>query len=112
MDPDFARFRLGCRLETDTHPAVGFVALLETASGNGIGEGEELSGAAPLLVQSFDQEQVLMFEHGGESPAADVAVGGAVDSIADDHVVSGNGLRNGVGSRADAEEPARYFLAG
>ena len=53
-----------------------------------------------------------MIEHEVEALAGDVTRGLAVDGIAEDHVVGGDGLGDGAGSAAGLEKDARDLLAG
>ena len=52
-----------------------------------------------------------MFEHGLQSLAADIALGVAVNGVADGHVVGRNALGDRARGAADAEKPARHLLA-
>ena len=57
-------------------------------------------------------ELELVVEHRLEALAADIAVAGAVDRVADRHVVGGDALRDRPGGATHAEEPAHDLLAG
>src|SRR5262249_55800509 len=52
-----------------------------------------------------------MVQHALHTLATDVALGGAVDRIAERHVVSGHGFGHGARGAAHAKEPPRHFLA-
>ena len=58
------------------------------------------------------QETVFVVEHGFQSHAADITVGGPVNRVAERHVVGRYRLCNRSGSAADMEKTARHFLAG
>src|SRR6516162_4457615 len=88
-----------------------FVALLETARRDGIGEGKESFLASKFSIQPFDQKIVFMVEHFLQPHAADVAVGRSVNGVAECHVIRGHGLGNCAGCTANAEESACYLLS-
>ncbi len=62
--------------------------------------------------QALQQQAVFVIEHRLQALAADIAIGVAVNGVADDHVVGRNGFGDGAGRAADAEEPAGHFLSG
>ena len=68
--------------------------------------------AAALLLEPFEQQPVLVIEHGEQPLPADVTLGLAVNRVADLHVVGGDGLGDGARGAAHAEKPARHLLAG
>src|SRR6185436_2100827 len=53
---------------------------------------------------------IFMIEHAVEALAGDITFRGAIDGIADGHVVSGDGLGDGARRAANAEKPAGDFL--
>src|SRR5690348_1986294 len=91
---------------------MGFVTLLETACGNGVGKNKECFLGAELFVKPLDQKIVLMVEHCLETHTTDVAVCGPINSIAERHVVGRHSLGDGACCAADPKESACYFLAG
>ena len=85
---------------------------LIAAGHHGVGEGEERVVVAPLLVEPLQVELVLVVEHRLQAPPADVALGLAVDRVADRHVVRRHRLGDRAGRAAGPEEPARHLLPG
>ena len=102
----------GAGLEFHPHPAVALVAALEAACDHGVGKGEEGGVVAAPFTEAFDIEGKLTVEHRLKPGAGHVAVAGAVDGIADGHVVGRDALRDRACRRADAEEPTNDLLAG
>ena len=112
MKDNVRRRGLGLMLKAHSHPAVRFGIAAITAGGDGVGENEEFGGATALLSQPFQQEGILVVQHGLEALAANVTFTGAVDCIAEGHVVSRHGFGDGAGGAADTEEPTGDLLAG
>ena len=69
--------------------------------------------ASPRVsVEALEVQRVLVVEHRLEARPADVALGLAVDGVADGHVVGGHALGDGARGAADPEEPADDLLPG
>ena len=112
VDDRLGRLGLGLVLEADADPAAAVVVVLEAASGHGVGEGEEGGGGAAARAECLHEQVELAREHGLEPLAADIALGGAVESVADAHVVGGDGLGDGARGAPHVEEPGRHLLPG
>ena len=112
VDDDLRRLRFRRSLKPDSHPAVRFVMPRITPGGHGIGKSEEFRGVTAFGGEPLQQQGIFMIEHRLETLPANVAFAGAVNGVADVHVVSGYGLRDGAGGRAHFEEPTGHFLAG
>ena len=110
MDDDLVVGAARLRLVLDAHPAVALVVAAETARGNRVGEREERGAVAARSAEPLDVEPLLVVEHRLQAVAMHVARAGAVDRVADLHVVSGDALRDRAGRTARAEEPANDFL--
>src|SRR5262245_674296 len=91
---------------------MGFVALLEAARRNRIGEDEEGAFVAELGIETFNEQPIFVVEHRPKADAADVTIGCAIDRVAELHIVSRHGFCYGAGSTANMEESPRYLLAG
>src|SRR4029077_5379045 len=89
-----------------------FIALFETARCNRVGENKECLLSAEFSIQAFNEKIIFVVEHCLETNTADVAVSRSINRVAECHVVGGHGLGDRAGCAADAEESARYFLAG
>ena len=99
-------------LELHAHPAVALVAAAVAAGDHGVGEGEERRVVAALVAEPVQVELELVVEHRLQPTLGDVAVGLAVDRVADRHVVGRHRLGDRAGGSAGAEEPAGDLLAG
>ena len=110
VDDDLGRLAARRGLETDAHPAVAFVAMDVTLRGNRLSKGEEAGVVAALSGEAFEQQAILVIEHGGEALASDVALALAVDGVAHKHIVGGDALGHRARGAADPEEPARDLL--
>jgi hypothetical protein len=64
VDKDLAWFVARAGLKFHAHPSMAFVAAFETASNDGIGEGEEGGVVTSFVTQSFDVELQFAVEHG------------------------------------------------
>ena len=100
------------RLKTDSQPAVPFLVSGETAGGHGVGKRKERGLVAARLIESLDQEVILVVDHRLQTLAADIAIRRTVNRVAHRHVVGGNGFGHRARRAADPEEPARHFLPG
>src|SRR5260370_18447219 len=89
-----------------------FIALFKTARRDRVGENKKCLLGAEFSIQSLEEKIVFVGEHCLETNAADVAVSRSINRVAECHVVGGHGLGDRAGCAADAEESARYFLAG
>ena len=111
MDDDLGRLLPRVRLKPHAEPAAPVLVASETARRDGIREGEEALALAPLLAELVHELRELEREHRFETFAADVALGSAVEAVADRHVVGGDRLGEGSGRTAGCEERACDFLA-
>ena len=112
VQDDLARLVARVRLELHAHPAVALVAAAVAAGDHGVGEGEERRVVAALVAEPLEVELELVVEHRLQPALGDVAVGLAVDGVADRHVVGRHRLRDGAGRAPGPEEPAGDLLAG
>ena len=85
---------------------------LVVAGGHGVGEGEERRVRAAGVAQAVEVQLVFVVQHRLQARPADVAVGLAVDGVADRHVVGRHALGDGPGGAAHPEEPAHHLLPG
>ena len=111
MENDVAEFRTGRVLETQAHPAVGFIVAAEAAGCDGIRKNKESPIVAGCRSQAFDEEFLLVFQHGLQALAAHIASRGTIDGVAEGHVVGRHGFRNGSSRSACREEVPGHFLA-
>src|SRR4030095_215780 len=111
MNNDLVRLPAGLGLKPHAQPTMRFISLFETARRNRIGEDKERFLASKFSIQPFDQKIVFMVEHFLEPHAANVAVGGSVNGVAERHVIRGHGLGDCAGRTANAKESARYLLS-
>ena len=107
MDDDLRGVGARLGLEANPQPALAFFA----ARRHGVGEDEERRLAPTRFIQPFEQQIVLVVEHGPEASAAHVILRRTVDRIAHRHVIGRDGLRHRAGRAARAEEPARNLLS-
>jgi branched-chain amino acid transport system substrate-binding protein len=112
VNDDFVRFLAWAALESDAHPAVGFVVTAKTASRHGIGKGEKSAFYTDLLIQPLHEQFIFVIEHAAETIPTNVATRGTVDRVAKSHVIGRNGLRHGTGSASDGKKSARNLLSG
>ena len=112
VNNDLAVFVPGVGLVFHTHPAVAFVGALKVARRHGIGESEERGGIASRRPQPFQVETVLAIQHALQALTRNVALGAAIDRIADGHIVGRYGFGDRTGRAAHFEEPAGHLLAG
>jgi hypothetical protein len=91
---------------------MGVVLPRITARHHRVGKNKKAGRRAAFLLQAFQQQRVLVVQHGFQPLAADIAIGMAVNGVADGHVVGRNGLGDGAGGAADAEEPPGHLLPG
>src|SRR5436190_3823494 len=112
VDDNLARLRAWIGLKATAQPAVRFAALFKTARHNCVCKDEEGFLRPKFCIEPFDKKIVFVVEHCVETNTADITVRRSVDCVAECHVVGRHGLGDGTGSSADAEKPARYFLAG
>ena len=90
---------------------MGFVALLEAARGDRVGEDKKCFFGPKFSVESLDEEIVLVIQHCLETHAADIALRRSINRIAECHVVGRHGLGDSARCAAHAKESARYFLS-
>ncbi len=112
MQGDLVGLVTGMGLELDPHPAVALVVPLEAAGHHGVGEGEERRAVAPGVTQAVEVELELVVQHRLQPGHGDIPVGGAVDGVADGHVVGRHRLGDRPGGAAGPEEPAHHLLTG
>ena len=62
--------------------------------GHGVSKSEKAGVGAALACEAIDQQAILVPHHLLEAFARDIALGMAIDGIADPHVVSGHTLGN------------------
>ena len=98
-------------LELEAHPAVAFLGAVKTLGRHRVGEDEERRGVTARGGQALHVLLVLVVEHALQAVARDVALGVAVDGVADRHVVGRHALGNGPGGPPHPEKPAGDFLA-
>src|SRR2546427_823242 len=108
---DLAEPLRGMRRDPPAEPAAPALVASETASGDGIREGEEALALASLLAELAHELRELEGEHRLEALAADVALGSAVETVAHRHVVGGDRLGDGSRRTPGGEERAGDFLA-
>ena len=106
VQDDLAGLVVRVRLELHTHPAVALVAAAIAAGHHGVGEREERRVVAALVAEPVQVELELVVEHRLEPAHRDVAVGLAVDRVADGHVVGRDRLGHRPG-RAPARKNQR-----
>ena len=111
VDGDVRRRLRRDGLKAHPQPAVAILLARVAARRDRVGEDEELGARPALRVEPLDQQLVFVIEHGLQPPPADVAIARAVDRVAEGHVVGRHRLRDRARRAADAEEPARHFLA-
>lgn len=111
VDDDFRRTIAWPGLETHAEPAVAFLLPGEAVRGDRVREHEEGAFVAARLIEALAEQIEFIIQHRLQPLAADVAIGGAVNRVADRHVVSGNGFGHGARRTADAEKAACDFLA-
>ena len=96
VQDDLAGLVARVRLELHAHPAVALVAAAVAARDHRVGEGEERGLVAALVAEPVQVELELAVQHRLQPAHRDVAVGLAVDGVADRHVVR----RHRLGDRA------------
>ena len=74
------------RTPSPPHPATAVPFFL--SGGHRVGKHEKAGAASAFFGKPLEEQVVLVIEHSLQSPAADVPVGGAVDGVADGHVIS------------------------
>ena len=94
MENDVAEFRTGGVLETEAHPAMGFVVPAEAAGCDGVCKNKESPIVIGCCPQPLDQEFLLVAKHGLQTLAADIPARGTVDGIAKGHVICRHGFRH------------------
>ena len=112
VQDDVARRGAGLGLETHAHPGMPLPFPVVRSRGDGVGEGEEARLRAALGRQPIDQQTVLVPHHLLEPLPGDVALGMAVDRVADAHVVGGHALRHRTRGPAGLEEMPHDLLTG
>src|SRR5262249_18418069 len=65
-----------------------------------------------FLIETLDEEIVLVIEHGLKTDATDIALRRSIDRITECHVVSGHGLRDRARRATYAKKSPCYFLPG
>src|SRR5262245_23025877 len=88
-----------------------FAAMFKTARRDRIGKNKKCLFDAEFLVETLDEEIVLVVEHCSETNAADVTVGWSINCVTECHVIGRHGLGDRARCAAHAKESARYFLA-
>src|SRR4051812_9876015 len=111
MDNDLGSFSARFGLETNSHPAVALLPVFITARGYCIREDKEFGCVPSFRAEPFPLQLVFIIEHHLEPLPADVALAGAVNRVAHDHVISRHRFGNGPGRAAHAKKPARHFLS-
>src|SRR5215469_14623442 len=112
MDNNLAWFCAWLRLKPHAQPAMRFVALFETARGDRVAENKKCFFGPKFSIEPFDEEIVFVVQHCLEAHAADVALGGSINRVAECHVIGRHRLGYGARCAAHAKESACYFLAG
>src|SRR5260370_35498123 len=84
VDEDFGGIGTGLGLKTNAQPAIASLA----ASGDRICEGEKGDFSAAFVFEPLEEEIVFVIEHRAKGAAAGVAFGGALNGVADGHVIS------------------------
>ena len=110
MQHDLALLLARMALELEPHPAVAVLVVAKTLGRHGVGEHEERCGLAAGRVQAGQVLLVLVVEHALQPLARDVALGVAVDRVADRHVVSRGALGDSARCAAHPKKPARDLL--
>src|SRR5882672_1103830 len=98
-------------LETNADPTSTILGAMEASRGHRVGECKETFAVAVLLAKLVGHLRELVIEHGVQPLAADVALGLAIDSVADGHVVRGDRLGDRSGGAPSLEKPASHFLS-
>src|SRR5437773_5634369 len=86
--------------------------LLEAARRDGVGKNKKRARVPHLLIEPLEQKPVLVVEHRLEPGPANVAIGRAINRVAELHVVSRHRLRDRAGCAANLEKATRHFLPG
>src|SRR6266850_2096785 len=107
---DLRRLLVRPGLETNADPTSTVLGTMEASRRHRIGECKETFTVAVLFAKLPRQLRELVIEHGVQPLAADVALGRAVDPIADGHVVGGDRLGDGSGGGAGLEKRAGHLL--
>jgi hypothetical protein len=107
---DLALLLARMALELEPHPAVAVLVVAEALGRHRVGEHEERGGVAAGRTQAGQVLLVFVVEHALQPLARYVALGVAVDGVADRHVVRRGALGDGAGRAAHPEEPARHLL--
>ena len=111
MDDDLIDSPAGHRLETDTHPTMRFVVTVEAARRHGVGKNEKGLFRAHLRLKTLTQQGVFVLQHAAEALAADIALHGTVNRVAESHVVGRHRFGHCAGRRTDVKESPRHFLS-
>ena len=113
VQDDFAGLALCGRLEPDAKPTVTLNGLVVVDGGHGVGEGKVLLRGVVLPCDAFLNQVVLVVEHLVDARLAHVASFRffAVDGVAEVLVVGRDGLGDGAGRPARAEEVTHHLLA-
>src|ERR1043166_845262 len=112
VNDDLARLRAWLSLEAHTEPAVRFIVLLETARGHGFGKNEERAFPTYYRIEPFDEQVVLVIEHGEQALAAHITIGRSVNRVTESHVVGRDRFRDRAGRAADVKKSACDLLTG
>ena len=110
MEDDVAEFCTGGVLETEAHPAMGFIVAAEAAGSDGICKNKESPIISCRGSQAFDEELFFVFQHGLQALAAHIPSRGAIDGIAEGHVVGRHGFCNRSSCTPCGEKLAGHFL--
>ena len=112
VDDQVGRFRLRLQLEAHAYPAVPRAVVPVAFHLHRIAEGEEAGVLAALGPQAVDELGEFVIQHAFQAFFRDVALDGAVQRVADGHVIGGDGLGHRAGGPGGTEEPVGRFLAG
>ena len=110
MNDDLIDAPAGHRLETDTHPTMRFVVTVEAARRHGVGKNEKGLLRAHLGLKTLTQQGVFVLEHAAEAFAADIALHGTVNRVAESHVIGRHRFGHRAGRRTDVKKSPRHFL--
>jgi hypothetical protein len=110
MEDDLARLGLRMILEADADPGVALAFAVVRSRRDRVGESEESRGSAAFGLQSVDEKPVFVVEHLLQALAGDIALGVAVNRVADAHVVGRHAFGHGAGSTTGLEEMADDLL--
>jgi len=108
VEDDFGGQIMRVGLKPHAHPAMTVLGPTVPPGRHGVGEHEERGRVTTPCFELLEQLCELVLEHRLEALAADIASGGAVEAIADRHVIRRDGLGDPDGGGADREVPPRH----